>query len=164
MKGKMPAKLFRVDRWQRKTKIVVSIVLLVLIVVGILSTMMPTREEMLANTSEAMQQRLAEDAQLAMSGDNGSNIYLLLGTEPSRGWRTFTAEIMSAVRDALKPECVAELLILRADMPRSLLACLNELMSNLAMVTSDRQSETLRRAFLFGSRCLMSASVRRLTT
>ena len=63
MKGKMPAKLFRVDRWQRKTKIVVSIVLLVLIVVGILSTMMPTREEMLANTSEAMQQRLAEDAQ-----------------------------------------------------------------------------------------------------
>lgn len=44
--------------------------------------------------------RLAEDAQLAMSGDNGSNIYLLLGTEPSRGWRTFTAEIMSAVRDA----------------------------------------------------------------
>ena len=44
MKGKMPAKLFRVDRWQRKTKIVVSIVLLVLIVVGILSTMMPTRE------------------------------------------------------------------------------------------------------------------------
>ena len=45
MKGKMPAKLFRVDRWQRKTKIVVSIVLLVLIVVGILSTMMPTREE-----------------------------------------------------------------------------------------------------------------------
>ena len=63
MKGKRPAKLFRVDRWQRKTKIVVSILLLVLIVVGILSTMMPTREEMLANTSEAMQQRLAEDAQ-----------------------------------------------------------------------------------------------------
>ena len=51
MKGKMPAKLFRVDRWQRKTKIVVSIVLLVLIVVGLLSTMMPTREEMLANTA-----------------------------------------------------------------------------------------------------------------
>lgn len=46
-----------------ENKIVVSIVLLVLIVVGILSTMMPTREEMLANTSEAMQQRLAEDAQ-----------------------------------------------------------------------------------------------------
>ena len=32
-----------------------------------------------------------------MSGDNGSNIYLLLGTEPSRGWKTFTAEICRRV-------------------------------------------------------------------
>ncbi len=49
-------------------------------------------------------------------------------------------------RDVIKPEHVAELLILRPDMPRSLLGCLNEVMSNLAMVTSDPQSETLRRA------------------
>ncbi len=49
-------------------------------------------------------------------------------------------------RDVIKPELVAELLILRPDMPRSLLGCLNEVMSNLAMVTSDPQSETLRRA------------------
>ena len=49
-------------------------------------------------------------------------------------------------RDVIKPERVAELLILRADMPRSLLGCLNELMSNLAMVTSDANSETRRRA------------------
>ncbi|MHB1248500.1 MAG: alpha-E domain-containing protein [Polaromonas sp.] len=49
-------------------------------------------------------------------------------------------------RDVIKPERVAELLILRADMPRSLLACLNEVMSNLARVTSDAQSETQRRA------------------
>ena len=49
-------------------------------------------------------------------------------------------------RDVIKPERVAELLILRPDMPRSLLACLNELMSNLAMVTSDPLSETQRRA------------------
>jgi uncharacterized alpha-E superfamily protein len=49
-------------------------------------------------------------------------------------------------RDVIKPERVAELLILRPDMPRSLLACLNELMSNLAMVTSDTSSETQRRA------------------
>ena len=49
-------------------------------------------------------------------------------------------------RDVIKPERVAELLILRADMPRSLLGCLNELMSNLAMVTSDPLSETRRRA------------------
>lgn len=49
-------------------------------------------------------------------------------------------------RDVIKPELVAELLILRPDMPRSLLGCLNEVMSNLAMVSSDPQSETLRRA------------------
>ena len=49
-------------------------------------------------------------------------------------------------RDVIKPERVAELLILRPDMPRSLLGCLNELMSNLAMVTSDPDSETQRRA------------------
>ena len=44
--------------------------------------------------------RLAEDAQLTMSGDNGSNIYLLLGTEPARGWKTFTSEIMATIHDA----------------------------------------------------------------
>ena len=49
-------------------------------------------------------------------------------------------------RDVIKPERVAELLILRADMPRSLLGCLNEVMNNLAMVTSDNTSETQRRA------------------
>lgn len=49
-------------------------------------------------------------------------------------------------RDVIKPERVAELLILRADMPRSLLGCLNEVISNLAMVTSNASSETQRRA------------------
>jgi uncharacterized alpha-E superfamily protein len=49
-------------------------------------------------------------------------------------------------RDVIKPERVAELLILRPDMPRSLLGCLNEVMSNLALVTDDPQSETRRRA------------------
>lgn len=51
-----------------------------------------------------------------------------------------------AYRDVIKPERVAELLILRADMPRSLLGCLNEVMHTLAMVTSDASSETQRRA------------------
>ncbi|MDB5867987.1 MAG: hypothetical protein JWP96_319 [Polaromonas sp.] len=49
-------------------------------------------------------------------------------------------------RDVIKPERVAELLILRPDMPRSLLGCLNEVIVNLSMVTSDPQSETQRRA------------------
>ncbi|MEP6588222.1 MAG: alpha-E domain-containing protein [Polaromonas sp.] len=49
-------------------------------------------------------------------------------------------------RDVIKPERVAELLILRPDMPRSLLGCLNEVILNLSMVTSDPLSETQRRA------------------
>jgi uncharacterized alpha-E superfamily protein len=49
-------------------------------------------------------------------------------------------------RDVIKPERVAELLILRPDMPRSLIGCLNEVMRNLAMVTSDPHSQTTRRA------------------
>ena len=49
-------------------------------------------------------------------------------------------------RDVIKPERVADLLILRADMPRSLHASLNEVVSNLAMVANDQSSETQRRA------------------
>ena len=49
-------------------------------------------------------------------------------------------------RDVIKPERVAELLILRSDMPRSLHASMNEVVSNLSMVSSDLVSETQRRA------------------
>jgi hypothetical protein len=42
---------------------------------------------------------LAADAELDVSADNASNIYLLLGTEPSRNWKSFTAEIMATVTD-----------------------------------------------------------------
>jgi uncharacterized alpha-E superfamily protein len=49
-------------------------------------------------------------------------------------------------RDVIKPERVAELLILKPDMPRSLHASLNEVVNNLRLVGSDPGSETLRRA------------------
>lgn len=49
-------------------------------------------------------------------------------------------------RDVIKPEQVAELLILRADMPRSLHASLNELVNNLQAVSNEHTTETLRRA------------------
>jgi uncharacterized alpha-E superfamily protein len=49
-------------------------------------------------------------------------------------------------RDVIKPERVAELLILRSDMPRSLHASLNEVVNNLAMVANDQSGETSRRA------------------
>ena len=49
-------------------------------------------------------------------------------------------------RDVITPGRVADLLILRADMPRSLHASMNEVVSNLDMVANDQSSETLRRA------------------
>lgn len=49
-------------------------------------------------------------------------------------------------RNVIRPEKVAELLILRPDMPRSLLACMNEVVSNLQAVAHDHSDETLRRA------------------
>lgn len=39
---------------------------------------------------------LAEDAELRVSGTNAGNIYLLLGTEPSRSWKSFAAEVFDA--------------------------------------------------------------------
>ena len=49
-------------------------------------------------------------------------------------------------RDVIKPERVADLLILRADMPRSLHAGLVEVVNNLVMVSNDQSKETQRRA------------------
>ena len=49
-------------------------------------------------------------------------------------------------RDVIKPERVAELLILRPDMPRSLAACLNEVVANLDLVANAQSGETRRRA------------------
>jgi uncharacterized alpha-E superfamily protein len=49
-------------------------------------------------------------------------------------------------RDVIKPERVADLLILRPDMPRSLHASMNEVVQNLGMVANDQSAETQRRA------------------
>ena len=49
-------------------------------------------------------------------------------------------------RDVVTPERIAELLILRPDMPRSLAASLDELHANLAALASDRSGNTMRLA------------------
>ncbi len=49
-------------------------------------------------------------------------------------------------RDVIRPERVAELLVLRPDMPRSLHASMNEVVANLRMVAGDESAETLRQA------------------
>jgi len=54
-------------------------------------------------------------------------------------------------RDVITPARVAELLMLRGDMPRSLLASLNEVCTNLEQVRNDQSDETARRAGLLRS-------------
>jgi uncharacterized alpha-E superfamily protein len=49
-------------------------------------------------------------------------------------------------RNVIRPDKVAELLILRPDMPRSLAACLNEVVSNVDAVANEQSAETRRRA------------------
>jgi len=51
-----------------------------------------------------------------------------------------------AYRDVITPGRVAELLVLRADMPRSLHACLREVVDNLAVLANGHSGETSRRA------------------
>jgi uncharacterized alpha-E superfamily protein len=51
-----------------------------------------------------------------------------------------------AYRNVIRPEKVAELLILRPDMPRSLAACMQEVVTNLKMVANEQSTETIRRA------------------
>jgi uncharacterized alpha-E superfamily protein len=51
-----------------------------------------------------------------------------------------------AYRNVIRPEKVAELLILRPDMPRSLAACMQEVVANLKMVANEQSTETLRKA------------------
>jgi len=61
---------------------------------------------------------LAADAQLAVTGDNGSNVYLLVGTEPSRGWKTFVAEILESI-DANGITAIVFLGSMLADVPHT---------------------------------------------
>lgn len=49
-----------------------------------------------------------------------------------------------AYRDVITPARVAELLILRGDMPRSLMACVSEVVNNLAEVRNNSSAETER--------------------
>ncbi len=48
-------------------------------------------------------------------------------------------------RNVIRPEKVAELMILRPDMPRSLACCMQEVLENLRVVANAQSGETLRR-------------------
>ncbi|KQV08578.1 PAC2 family protein [Leifsonia sp. Root112D2] len=62
--------------------------------------------------------QLASDAELRVSGNNVGNIYLLLGTEPSRSWKNFTAELMD-VALAADVEGIVFLGSMLADVPHT---------------------------------------------
>jgi uncharacterized alpha-E superfamily protein len=49
-------------------------------------------------------------------------------------------------RDVIQPHKVAELLILRPDMPRSLAHCISKVHGNLNLVANEQSADTLRRA------------------
>lgn len=49
-------------------------------------------------------------------------------------------------RNVIRPEKVADLPILRPDMPRSLVQCMTELLANQRLVANQQSGETLRRA------------------
>jgi len=53
-----------------------------------------------------------------------------------------------AYRDVITPERVAELLMLRMDMPRSLHFCLNGVVKNLNLIANRQSDETIRQAGL----------------
>ena len=53
-----------------------------------------------------------------------------------------------AYRDVITPERVAELLILRMEMPRSLHFCVNGVLKNLNLIANSHSAETLRQAGL----------------
>ena len=61
-------------------------------------------------------------------------------------------------RHAITPARVAELLILRGDMPRSLLACLAEVERNLKAVANKQSGETERRAMMHAELRFTAAS------
>jgi hypothetical protein len=65
-----------------------------------------------------MPQALAEDADLAVTGDNAGNIYLLLGSEPSRAWKAFAGELIDAAL-AADIDAIVFLGALLADVPHT---------------------------------------------
>ena len=67
-------------------------------------------------------------------------------------------------RDAITPERVAELLILRPDMPRSLAACMSEATAHLHAVANPRSHETLRLAGLLNAELQFGRTTEILST
>ena len=71
-----------------------------------------------ARPVDAQAAGIALDADLAVTAANGDNIYLLVGTEPSRGWKTFTSEILETI-EANEITSIVFLGAMLADVPHT---------------------------------------------
>ncbi len=88
---------------------------------------------------------LAGDYFGTWSGDNTPEVDFYHWSAILRSVSAF--EIYRKVyRNVIRPDKVAELLILRAQMPRSLHACMNSVVDNVALVANEHSGETQRRA------------------
>jgi uncharacterized alpha-E superfamily protein len=106
-------------------------------------TWLGTYLERADNTARILESRYQSLANTAADYDSAVDFY-----EWSALLRSVSAfEIYRKVyRDLITPRRVAELLILRDDMPRSLLRCLTQVQETLARVANSQSDETLRRA------------------
>jgi uncharacterized alpha-E superfamily protein len=90
---------------------------------------------------------LADQGEPDAEGDGGRSIDFYHWAAVLRSVSAF--EVYRKVySNVITPARVAELLILREDMPRSLANCVNEVVTNLASVRNDHSRETERRAGL----------------
>jgi len=99
---------------------------------------------------------LAELGRLYEAPEAAGNDHVMLGFDGGNRDYYHWAAVLRSVsafeiyrkvyRDAITPQRVAELMILRGDMPRSLLACLREVRNNLEQVANDHSGDTQRRA------------------
>ncbi|MGN0396212.1 MAG: hypothetical protein ACI4EF_12685, partial [Coprococcus sp.] len=54
-------KVMNIKGWQKRTKINMCVVLVVLIIAAVLAVLKPNKQEMLAHTSDSMQELIAKD-------------------------------------------------------------------------------------------------------
>ncbi|WP_168627196.1 PAC2 family protein [Cryobacterium sp. BB307] len=71
-----------------------------------------------ASDRPAQREPIVDEAGLSVSGDNAGNVFILLGTEPSRSWKSF-AEDLIAIIDENDIEAVITLGAMLADVPHT---------------------------------------------
>ncbi|MFN3860947.1 MAG: alpha-E domain-containing protein [Roseateles sp.] len=95
------------------------------------------------NTARLLDVKFYDDGQAPSDGDAARDFYYWSAVLRSVSGFEIYRKVYSNV---IQPDKVAELLILRQDMPRSLAHCMARLVSNLKRVANPQSAETLRRA------------------